>query len=269
MSDQDKGLYNKYRIINRETGEEVEGEYFVLQPDKDAAARPAILRYAEETENLKLSMELYKWIQRIDAYAVCPEDEYPLLDGSVVILSPGDRVLFQRSSPSAIPLTIDADSIIDDVLQAYKGTLVWLGQVSQLRDQWYRLYLKALADVSEAAEEYDKRTSYYRGELRAGARELTEAQQSIARLTELLEEAGVIPELIEAALKREKQSPYPTLLDTTAVLNALLARQAEEGAKTEGCCSNPDIQTVNNEFVNNTTVCINCGRLFQEVQAHE
>jgi len=178
MSDQDKGLYNKYIVINRETGKEAEGAYFVLQPDKDAAARPAILRYAEETENLKLSADLWKWISCIDAYAACPEDTFPLLDGTEVILSPGDRVLFQRSRPGAMPLTIDADSIIDDVLQAYKGTLIWLGQVSQLRDKWYSSYLEALADTDDRSD----MISIQQGRIADLERELDESKQRNERL---------------------------------------------------------------------------------------
>lgn len=41
-----------------------------------------------------------------------------LLDGSEVIMNTGDRVLYQASRPGAIPLSIDADGIIDDVLAA-------------------------------------------------------------------------------------------------------------------------------------------------------
>lgn len=37
MSEQ--GLFNKYQIINRETGQEAEGDYFVLKPTLDPAAR--------------------------------------------------------------------------------------------------------------------------------------------------------------------------------------------------------------------------------------
>lgn len=41
-----------------------------------------------------------------------------LLDGTIAIMNTGDRVLFQAAHPKAIPLTIDADSLIDDVLEA-------------------------------------------------------------------------------------------------------------------------------------------------------
>lgn len=170
MSDQEKGLYNKYIVINRETGKEAEGAYFVLQPDKDAAARPALLRYAEETAggNEKLSADLWKWIQGIDAYAECPEDVYPLLDGGEVILAPGDRVLFQRSRPEAMPLTIDADSIIDDVLQAYKATLIQLALLkSELGEA--NAYKHFEAERTKEAQSYHW--------------QLIKAQQTLARIT--------------------------------------------------------------------------------------
>ena len=41
MNEQCKGLYNKYQIINRETGIKAEGDYFVLKPANDPAARAA------------------------------------------------------------------------------------------------------------------------------------------------------------------------------------------------------------------------------------
>lgn len=42
---------------------------------------------------------------------------YPLLDGSEVLWAEEERVLFHRTSPEAIPLTIDADSVLDDLLE--------------------------------------------------------------------------------------------------------------------------------------------------------
>lgn len=49
MGDQDKGLYNKYQIINRETGQEAKGVYFVLKPLNDPAARAALGEGAKES----------------------------------------------------------------------------------------------------------------------------------------------------------------------------------------------------------------------------
>ena len=50
-----KGLYDKYTIINNETGKKVECGYFVLKPEIDKVAREAIRAYAFRTENQDLS----------------------------------------------------------------------------------------------------------------------------------------------------------------------------------------------------------------------
>lgn len=71
MSDQDKGLYNKYQIINRETGQEAEGEYFVLKPAKDPAARAALEAYAEATNNENLKVDLFAWLETMPEFSRC------------------------------------------------------------------------------------------------------------------------------------------------------------------------------------------------------
>lgn len=60
-----QGLYNKYQITNRETGKEAEGDYFVLKPAKDPAARAALLAYAETTDNKQLAMDIVFWVTAI------------------------------------------------------------------------------------------------------------------------------------------------------------------------------------------------------------
>lgn len=65
MLECDKGLYNKYQIINRETGREEEGDYFVLKPVKDPAARAALLEYAKTTNNEQLAMDIVFWVTSI------------------------------------------------------------------------------------------------------------------------------------------------------------------------------------------------------------
>lgn len=57
-----QGLYNKYQIINRETGEEAQGEYFVLKPANDPAARAALRAYARVTDNDQLSEDITAWL---------------------------------------------------------------------------------------------------------------------------------------------------------------------------------------------------------------
>lgn len=66
MCDQDKGLYNKYQIINRETGKEAEGDYFVLKPAADPAARAALMAYAQATSNQQLAMDIAFWVSAIE-----------------------------------------------------------------------------------------------------------------------------------------------------------------------------------------------------------
>ena len=60
-----KGLYNKYTVINNVTGNEVSDDLFVLKPKNDPAARAAILVYATVTSHYKLSIDLINWVTRI------------------------------------------------------------------------------------------------------------------------------------------------------------------------------------------------------------
>lgn len=71
MGDQNKGLYNKYRVINRETGKEADGEYFVLKPANDPAARKALLAYARATDNIQLGADITVWISNIPDIQEC------------------------------------------------------------------------------------------------------------------------------------------------------------------------------------------------------
>lgn len=74
MSDQDKGIYNKYKVINRETGEEVQGDYFVLKPKDDLAARAALETYANNTTNPKLAVGIRRWLSAVRKPATNEED---------------------------------------------------------------------------------------------------------------------------------------------------------------------------------------------------
>lgn len=69
--DNSKGLYNKYQIINRETGKEVEGERFVLNPLSDPAARAALEAYARATSNEQLEQDIYAWLHRLPKLTKC------------------------------------------------------------------------------------------------------------------------------------------------------------------------------------------------------
>lgn len=71
MSNQNRGLYNKYKIINRETGQEVEGNLFVLKPGTDPAARAALFTYAAVTDNRQLAIEIHAWVSTLPDILEC------------------------------------------------------------------------------------------------------------------------------------------------------------------------------------------------------
>ena len=56
---------NKYKVIDRETGEEVIG-VFVLDPADDPIAVASIQRYAELTPDEDLAVELNSWMESIE-----------------------------------------------------------------------------------------------------------------------------------------------------------------------------------------------------------
>jgi hypothetical protein len=59
-----EGLYGKYRVFKARNNEPVE-DCFVLRPDKDAAARYALLTYATYCGNPQLAGDLNRWIDEI------------------------------------------------------------------------------------------------------------------------------------------------------------------------------------------------------------
>ncbi|MFC1514494.1 hypothetical protein ACFL5X_01160 [Candidatus Omnitrophota bacterium] len=59
-----KGLYDKYKVIRAESGEEVDGA-FILRPSTDTAARIALATYAEATHNPKLARDIRKWLKEL------------------------------------------------------------------------------------------------------------------------------------------------------------------------------------------------------------
>lgn len=65
--DPKSGLYDKYTVINNETGHTAVGAWFILRPDKDAAAFGALLRYAELTPNTDLAMDITRWLSNMEA----------------------------------------------------------------------------------------------------------------------------------------------------------------------------------------------------------
>ncbi len=59
-----KGLYNKYRVVRNDTGEEVDG-CFILRPVTDTAARIALATYAEATHNPRLGRDIREWLKEL------------------------------------------------------------------------------------------------------------------------------------------------------------------------------------------------------------
>ena len=56
-----KGLYEKYTVINNETGKRIEGMVFILRPDRDVVALKALDTYAEYTNNVLLKEDLHEF----------------------------------------------------------------------------------------------------------------------------------------------------------------------------------------------------------------
>ncbi|MUG24751.1 hypothetical protein GNQ08_20495 [Paenibacillus macerans] len=56
-----KGLYNKYMVFKVEDSSEVD-ECFVLRPDRDPAARVALMEYAEATDDIELATDITSWL---------------------------------------------------------------------------------------------------------------------------------------------------------------------------------------------------------------
>ena len=61
MEDQTKGLYEKYQVRHADGTPLSPGFVFVLRPDRDTAARRALLVYAVETTNDALHDDLCQW----------------------------------------------------------------------------------------------------------------------------------------------------------------------------------------------------------------
>ena len=64
MNDKDRSLYSKYRVTKWD-GTPLDGDCFVLRPDRDPAARAALAAYAATTENRQLASDINVWMSRI------------------------------------------------------------------------------------------------------------------------------------------------------------------------------------------------------------
>lgn len=63
------GLYPKYEVRKADTGEVVT-DCFVLRPDRDPAARSALVTYARVTEDEALARDLRRWAHEIQTEAI-------------------------------------------------------------------------------------------------------------------------------------------------------------------------------------------------------
>lgn len=60
----DNGLKVKYNVTKADTGEIVK-DCFVLQPQKDRAARAALLTYSYATDNREMARDIARWLADI------------------------------------------------------------------------------------------------------------------------------------------------------------------------------------------------------------
>lgn len=116
MSDADNGLYNKYLVLNRETGKEAEGDYFILKPETDAAARTALMTYAAFTDNVQLAVDIRNWVKKL-------EEEAPKTDRYFKFVGPdGDVSGLFRSND---------EKMIEDQRQKMQFAMIRLAEISK------------------------------------------------------------------------------------------------------------------------------------------
>lgn len=118
--------------------------------------------------------------------SMTPEREIrvTLLDGSEVIMNTGDRVLFQASRPEAIPLSIDAETIIDDVLAALEDTE---HRNTKLYDELTEASNEAMR-YEEESRTWEERHADLKSAYNDQWRDLLEAQQKISSQSRALEQ---------------------------------------------------------------------------------
>lgn len=82
-----RGLYHKYDVTNAETGEELEGEIFVLRVDRDPHAREAVRAYARSVrnENAQLADDLERWVHN------CEKDAWRASEATLQAIRDGQR----------------------------------------------------------------------------------------------------------------------------------------------------------------------------------
>lgn len=81
MDDKDRGLYAKYRVTKAD-GTPLDGDCFVLRPDRDPAARCALKEYAYQTPNGELSADIEEWLDRIGEVDYTTREATQMMDAS-------------------------------------------------------------------------------------------------------------------------------------------------------------------------------------------
>ncbi len=75
-----------------------------------------------------------------------------LHDGSEVIMNTGDKVLFQASTPGAMPLAVDADTIADDLLLTLEQANQQLTEKEEIIKREYDLKHEAYNNLTRCHE---------------------------------------------------------------------------------------------------------------------
>lgn len=71
-----EGLIDKFDVFRHGSGEQVFDSLFVLLPEKDPAARHALVEYTNRTQNQILSNDIKKWLENMPWNPICDNDAY-------------------------------------------------------------------------------------------------------------------------------------------------------------------------------------------------
>lgn len=66
-----------------------------------------------------------------------------LHDGTEVVFNTGDRVIFQASRIGGIPLTVDPEGIVDDLILTLEQRNKKIAELQAQADQWERAFSNA------------------------------------------------------------------------------------------------------------------------------
>ncbi len=116
-----EGLYAKYEVRK---GDKPVEDCFVLRPDRDSAARVALLAYAYATDDLRLRSDLHRWVQRIQDEVAPSEMEATRLAvyESAVAHATHRADLARREAESCDFMLKDAQRVLADSRAALPGT---------------------------------------------------------------------------------------------------------------------------------------------------